>query len=136
MANVPKSPPNSNFPDLSTLWPGLLLGLVVVSAVVRETFRGDRGRRSTPLRLTCSASPSPASTTTSPAIDFRRDRERLWVEGVVLALAVGVAVALLAGEARFFGEEEVLSASSAYLMDEPLFRVSTIVSFTSLALAL
>jgi len=113
MANVPKSPPNSNFPDLSTLWPGLLLGLVVgVSAVARETFRGDRGRRCAPLPLTCSASPSRGSTTTSPAIDFRRDRERLRVEGVVVVLAVEVDVALLAGEARFFGEGEVLSASS------------------------
>jgi len=138
MANVPKSPPNSNFPDLSTLWPGLLLGLVgvLVSAVVREAFRVDRERRSTPPPSTCSASPSGGFTRISLAIDFRRDRERLGVDGVALVLAVEVDVALLARDARVFGEEGALPASPAILSDEPLFRVATIVRFTFLVLAL
>jgi hypothetical protein len=109
IASVPKFPPNSNLPDLSTLCAGFPLVFVVSPPAVRETFRGDRERRSTP----ASSSPSDFRTS-SPAMDFRR-REGLRVEEIVL-LAVEVDVAPVAGDARvFLGEEGVLGvlASSA-----------------------
>src|SRR5579859_4866306 len=75
MANVPGVPPNSNFPELSTLCAGFPFTFAPLDTD-RDAFLGKAGLFSTALPFTNSASPSLLTIISSPmtfgTIDFRR----------------------------------------------------------------